>query len=342
MSSSAEEWESALQLSPQGFCRKVYIDWDDWQRAVNNPIYIHFSIAKRSGGKRRIHSPDKRLKRVQRGIVTAMSSWYYDRLPDAVYGFIPKAFSKGVPRHVRTNAGRHGVNSYLLNVDIDNFFPSITEEKLAQRWLDLWPQTSAALLADLRVLLCYKGKLPTGAPSSPLLSNWYTLPLDKNLEAFAKTCGLTYTRYVDDMSFSSQEKWPVDVEPRLVALIEAQGFRLNADKRRWYGYADEKVVTGIRFNGGLLMGLHVEKEFIKNFRRCLKAYQRHIWWQEVNGSTPHVKHKLRWLRQSIRGQLAYCAHVQGERHELVLTLKQEWKSIQKKRLAYYDGYHRIT
>lgn len=339
---NTQQWEDALSLPPKAFCAKAHISYDDWQRALANQGYVRFTIPKKDGTERVIHSPRKRMKRVQRGLVTAMERWYYARLPDAVYGFIPKWASMNRPRDIMSNAHRHGDCAYLLNIDIDDFFPNITTERLLDKWNSVWPHTHESLLSELIPLLTFQGAIPTGAPTSPLLSNWFALELDEELSAFAKTHELTYTRYVDDLSFSSWQPWPHGTEQQIAPIIKSHGFRLNPEKRKWYDLDDLKVVTGVRFDGGLPAGLHVEEAFVKNMRRCILAYQRHLTWREVLGQAPWLKHKLRFLRQSIEGQLGYLEMVQGVESKLALKLRSEWRSAKKVRSYYLDGYHKIS
>ena len=335
----------SIRLPPELFCEKAHIDRDDWARAVlqQGDAYLRFTVPKRSGGERVVHSPRKSLKRLQRQLGAILERWYFLRVPQGVYGFIPAEYPDlfGRTRDVVSNAERHLQAEYLLNIDIDDFFPSISVDYMRKRWLEEWPYTHSRLLDELMLILTYEGSLPTGAPSSPILSNLLALPIDEDMEAFAKTHGLVYTRYVDDLSISTDTEWQDWWEEAIGDCIDRHGFNLNAKKRKLFTPPDEKVVTGVRFDGEVGLKLNVEKRIVSNFRRCLRSYDRHRWWEEVNGRSPWIRHKLRFLANSIEGQLAFVRRVEGDSSELVKRLEAEWATSHQEKNYYLDGYHRI-
>jgi len=149
-------------------------------------MYSHFDISKKSGKNRLISAPDDRLKNL-----------YKPRNP--VHGFVPD-------RSVRTNAESHLRRRFILNVDLKNFFPTITEARV-QGLLE-----SIGIDADVAAIVARicsnNGCLPQGAPSSPVLSNMICFRLDKTLINFSKEHRLLYTRYADDITLSSREIAP--------------------------------------------------------------------------------------------------------------------------------------
>ncbi|MFD1111166.1 reverse transcriptase family protein [Pseudoroseomonas ludipueritiae] len=157
-------------------------------------MYKRFDIAKGKGKTRVIHAPNERLKHLQRRIALLLDQLYRVRNP--VHGFVQA-------RSVKTNAQAHLRRRFLLNLDLADFFPSITENRVAGvlRFLGI-----SERVADIITrLCCHSGHLPQGAPTSPVLSNMIYFRMDKELMAVAKGARCIYTRYADDITFSSHQ-----------------------------------------------------------------------------------------------------------------------------------------
>ncbi|MDB5596854.1 MAG: hypothetical protein JWM36_3815 [Hyphomicrobiales bacterium] len=162
---------------------------------------------------------------------------YRPRQP--VHGFVPK-------RSVKSNAEAHRRRRFIVNLDLQDFFPGITERRVAG--------LLRALGIDRRVseivafLCCHMGRLPQGAPTSPVLSNMICYRLDTDLLLVAKSGRAIYTRYADDITFSSYQpptklfdvavpgagRFSPDVlAPQLRAAITSNGFVVNSDKAHY-------------------------------------------------------------------------------------------------------------
>lgn len=210
------------------------------------PVYEEFYIPKRRGGKRLIENPVSKLKRFQRKLNKYLQSVYFFHRTPAAYGFIGNPVDDPEPRHILSNAQRHIGCSWLLNVDMQNFFHLVSQERvelLFQAPLLDFPEDMARFLAEA---CCYKGRLPMGAPTSPVLTNLVCIPLDEDLLRWADQAGMTYTRYADDMSFS--RRLPIG-QPEIQAVtewVEAYDLRVNPNKVFLYGPEhSQKEVTGL-------------------------------------------------------------------------------------------------
>src|SRR5690606_37339505 len=101
-------------------------------------------------------------------------------------------------------------------------------------------------------LSCYSGKLPQGAPSSPIISNLICEILDYRLLKISKKYKLDYTRYADDLTFSTNDKKFLDLKTEFYKKLENEliraGFRINEKKKRLQMSNSRQVVTGLVVN----------------------------------------------------------------------------------------------
>jgi len=220
--------------------------------------YRRFGIAKKTGGVRIISAPMPRLKRAQ--------YWVLDRLlaklpvHDAAHGFV-------AGRNIVGNAGQHVGRAVVLNLDLQNFFPSIAYPRVRGLFQSFGYSRQMATLLGL---ICTETPteeveldgnryhvqngarcLPQGAPTSPMLTNLLCRRLDKRLSAAAAKLGFRYTRYADDMTFSADQA-AADGLARLLwrvkRIIADEGFTLHPDKQRIMRAASRQEVTGIVVN----------------------------------------------------------------------------------------------
>jgi RNA-directed DNA polymerase len=210
--------------------------------------YTRFNVQKRSGGVREIHAPIKPIKDVQRRLLVALAPAYRPTLN--IHGFV-------AGRSPVSNARPHQRQTSVLRADILDFFPSIHFGRVRGLFRAFpfdYPDDVAQLLAHI---CCHRGALPQGAPTSPLVSNLICRGLDRDLAQLAKEERCYFTRYADDLSFSTRRRqFPValaDMDEsgvtvagkRLHDLVEHHGFVLNGSKTRLVHYAQRQRVTGL-------------------------------------------------------------------------------------------------
>ncbi len=194
-------------------------------------------------------------------------------------------FTEG--RSVVTNAQKHIGHNYVFNTDLKDFFPSIDKSRVWKR-LQLAPFNFTSDVAHVFAGLCsMKGKrlkgdveevamfLPQGAPTSPIITNMICDRLDHRLAGLAKRFGLTYTRYADDITFSSPHYvYAKDGEfmSELKRVIEGQNLTINEKKTRLQKRGGRQEVTGIVVSNRI----NVTQKYIRDIRFLL-FYLGEIW-----------------------------------------------------------------
>lgn len=213
--------------------------------------YHSFSILKRDGGFRRIDAPKNVLLKIQMSLVNRL--WEVQESIWENKGYRSKtahAFIKG--RGIITNAKIHRKKRFIINLDLENFFGSIHFGRVKgffqkNKYFNMLPEI-ATIIAQLT---CYKGCLPQGAPSSPIISNLICQILDLRLRKIAKKYRLDYTRYADDLTFSTNADF-ISVEKdffsEIKVEIERAGFYMNDRKTRIQDYHHRQNVTGLVVN----------------------------------------------------------------------------------------------
>lgn len=285
-------------------------------------MYSQFKIAKRSGKVRTITAPDRRLKIIQSKLAALLDQLYRQRHP--VHGFVSE-------RSVKTNAEAHGHRRFVVNLDIQDFFPTITEKRIAG--------LLRALGVDRRVseivarLCCHMGHLPQGAPTSPVLSNMICYRLDTDLLLVAKSVRAIYTRYADDITFSSYQPptllfeaaipgagrfSPSVLAPQLRAAITSNGFVVNPEKAHYAERNSRRMVTGVKINAGL----NVDRRYIRRIRAMLHSIEKlcladaQTRYDSSGGKGALAAH--------LRGKIAYVAHLKGQTDPVVRSLAQRY------------------
>ena len=211
--------------------------------------YKQFKIKKKSGGFRLITAPRNRS--------FMLLLRYVNEIFKAVY--TPSDYAMGFTegRSVVTNANRHKGHNYVFNIDLKDFFPSIHQARVWKR-LQLKPLLFKQPIANVLAGLCsMKEKtedgnirfvLPQGAPTSPIITNMICDNLDRRLAGLAKRFGVVYSRYADDITFSSMHnvyQTSEEFRNELKRIIESQGFTMNEAKTRLQKLGSRQEVTGI-------------------------------------------------------------------------------------------------
>ncbi len=241
--------------------------------------YTTFQIPKRSGGQRTIQAPVERLKLLQRRLSDLLQDCHDEinasakRKDQIAHGFKRD-------RSIITNAKQHRNRRWVFNVDLEDFFPSINFGRVRGYFLRnrdfILQERVATVIAQIA---CHENSLPQGSPCSPIISNLVAHVLDMRLVKLASECGCTYSRYADDLTFSTNKKdFPFQIagpsgtsadrphlwlpgEP-LKQIIEQAGFRINSKKTRMMYRDSRQNVTGLVVN----KKLNVAREYRHNIR----------------------------------------------------------------------------
>ena len=224
--------------------------------------YHSFEIPKSNGGKRLINAPEQRLKMLQR------------RLADILYRCVTEVEKIDSPRHplahgfarscsIFTNASMHKRRRYVLNLDLQDFFPSFNFGRVRGFFIkDKRFGLDEKVATVIAQIACFKNELPQGSPCSPIISNLLGHLLDVRLARLAKKNKCTYSRYADDITFSTSRKdFPTalakpspekpsvwELGARLVKEIHRADFKINASKTRMQFRGSRQVTTGLIVN----------------------------------------------------------------------------------------------
>lgn len=272
--------------------------------------YTSFEIPKKSGGVRVIEAPISQLALLQR----RLSDLLYDCLKEieisgglkinceAAHGFKKQ-------RSIITNAYKHTNRRYVFNVDLSDFFPSIHFGRIKgffQKNRNF--QLNEKVAEVIAQIACHRGRLPQGSPSSPILSNLVSSVLDVHLQRLATKHRCTYTRYADDITFSTNERVfpaalavPIDQDARmwragdeLVGRVVRAGFSINRSKTRMQFRESRQTVTGMIAN----KKVNVPAEYYKRTRAmCHHLFSR--------GSLYDIDVETKVGTDNLRGRLSF-------------------------------------
>lgn len=140
-----------------------------------------------------------------------------------------------------TNASLHLGKKFKFMTDIKKFFPSVTNKMVYTTLIQ--NRFSPDISHILTKLTTYKGELPQGAPTSSYLANLVFIPIDKKILELCEQLNITYSRFIDDLSFSS----PSDFKPetlQLLAIIKKEDFQIS-HKKTFYK-TKNAVITGVQ------------------------------------------------------------------------------------------------
>lgn len=222
--------------------------------------YRQFTFNKRSGGVREINSPRTFLKVFQWWILDAIL--YNSEVSPSVHGFVPyKSFISNAREHI---GARH-----VLNLDVKDFFPSITEAHTASVFERLgYSEEVSSGLAKLTTL---NGILPQGAPTSPMIANLLLADFDNWLAEYACQFGFNYTRYADDLTISSSSAIPKELVDHIAFRLGTHAMKLNSEKTRFMGANARKEVTGLVLGHN---GVNLPREYLNGARGWFKMLGR--------------------------------------------------------------------
>lgn len=301
---SEEESRSVLEYAKNLFDKGVPIIYDlhhfsylvgyefDFVKSLCSATasyYIEYRIPKRNGHLRTIDEPYPSLKEIQTWILRRILS----PIGEKTISPYAKAFISG--RNLKDNARYHRNKKVVIKLDLRNFFGSIHFPLVFNIFKEIGYNDE--LCRNLSALCLFRESLPQGAPTSPIISNIVFSKLDYVIFNYCQTKSINYTRYADDMTFSSNENVDVkDLIFKVRDLIKPSGFTLNYDKIQVLGKGTRQIVTGIVVNEKL--------QTSKTFRRKLR---QEIFYITRYGIQNHLKRI-----QSNYNTLSYLYRILGQ------------------------------
>lgn len=293
--------------------------------------YTQYRIKKRHGGTRKILAPETPLKILQHKLNCVLQLVYKPKAP--VHGFVTE-------RSILTNARVHTGKRFVLNVDLRDFFPSINFGRVRGVFLSQPYGLDAAAATILAQICCVNNQLPQGAPTSPTVSNMVCARMDGEFQALAASLGCHYTRYADDLTFSTTRRtFPQTLAltesiqagrtaravagPALSTVIESNGFAVNDTKIWLFKSTRRQSVTGLTVN----KTPNLPRRFANQIRAMLHAWK--VYGYENAQSEFHLRYDTKHrrpggkpaeFRKVVRGKLNYLRMIRGMKDPTYLRL----------------------
>ncbi len=299
--------------------------------------YHSFEIPKKSGDFRQIFAPCRNLKWLQLCLNEIFKALY-----------TPSPYTMGFTegKSIVENARIHTNQNYVFNIDLKAFFPSIDQARVWKR-LQLTPFCFNAKVAGVIAGLCSIKSLrysvdepfqecfvlPQGAPTSPLLSNAVCDTLDRRLHGLAKRFGLHYSRYADDITFSSMHnvyQQQSAFRNELERVITEQHFTINNAKTRLRHCSTRQEVTGLTVGAKI----NVSRKYVKDVRAILHIWEKYgynaafaTFYPRYNSEKCQLRRGTPDLSNVISGKLCYLKMVKGEKDAVYFRLHSQFARL---------------
>lgn len=326
--SSLKELQNATALSQVASLLKVKTGMLSFQlyKKPKAGLYEKFEIPKRHGGMREILAPERELKLLQHRLSDLLQECLTEI--NAANGHVEdethQGVSHGFKRYhtIMTNGRAHVTRRYVFNVDLHDFFGSINFGRvrgffLKDRNFKLHPDV-ATVIAQIA---CFDNKLPQGSPCSPVISNLIGHSLDIHLVRLVASVGATYTRYADDLTFSTNKPdFPRRIavqtnehiwEPgtALKRIVAMSGFSFNHDKTRMQYRDSRQEVTGLTVNRKVNVPATYRDTVRSMVHSVFKTGEFEFIYKKKDAKGEVVVNKSKGKRKQLLGMLSYIDQV---------------------------------
>jgi len=223
-----------------------------------------------------------------------------------------------------------------LNIDLKDFFPNISAWQVKNLFTSDYFGLNEQVATALALLTTYEAKLPTGAPTSPVLSNFICLQFDADLRQFCQENRLQFTRYADDLTFSSDTPISQDIIQRIKELIVENGFEVNEKKLRLTSSHSKQTVTGLIVNEKV----NVDRALLKKTRAMVHdlstngvemATRRHFNLRSI----PSIKQEDYFLNRLV-GYINFVGQVRGKDDVLYRKLLADFLPYDKQPAFHWE------
>jgi RNA-directed DNA polymerase len=294
--------------------------------------YKEFEIKKRNGKTRQIVAPISGIKLIQSRLNSVLQLIYPRK--SCVHGFV-------LSGNILTNAQTHANQRCLINIDLENFFPSINFGRVRGLFLAYPFFFNEKIATTLAQVCCYKGYLPQGAPSSPIISNFICRRLDNDLLSLATWNKCSYSRYADDITFSTSlkvfpndiatfNKNTIELSEKFKGLIVSNGFNINFSKVRFATKYNRQEVTGLITNEFP----NVNRKFVRHVRAMLHAWEKHGINKAAleHFAKYNYKNKVSTNLESsyekqLAGKISFIGSIKGKEHAISRKLYRRLKNL---------------
>lgn len=271
---------------------------------AENFFYTQARIPKKSGGDRELDIPSVELKYIQRWILDTILSNI--QVSEFATGFCT---NKSILDNAKVHLNKH----CLVNLDIKDFFPSISFERVYKIFYYYGYTTEVSFA--LAKLCTFKGRLPQGSPASPYISNICCLRLDIRLNAIAQKYEATYSRYADDITISGNNDIK-SIIPIVSKIVSEEHFSINDKKSRVAYPFQRQEVTGLLVNGE-----HV---------RIPKSYKRDLYQQlyycnkyGVQSHLEKINCDKAFFKEHIYGKICFVNLVEPTEADKMLSIANQ-------------------
>lgn len=317
MATSLSDVANLLGFSPSGLSFVLY-------KQPDAARYVKFEIPKKAGGTREICAPLGALKALQRELADLLNECRAE-------------IQEATPRHplshgfredlsIITNAQTHIVRRYVLNLDLADFFPTFNFGRVRGFFMkDKDFELNEKVATVLAQIACFENHLPQGSPCSPVIADMIAHVLDARLVGLAKKHRVTYSRYADDLTFSTNQKsFPVEIAKAgatpsdawevgedLIKKIEASGFSVNPAKTRMQFRGSRQIVTGLTVNTKVNIPQHYWRSIRSMCRSLYQTGQYHLPAPKA-GTPAGAPIEMLQSLDPLAGMLSHVYHVKRE------------------------------
>jgi retron-type reverse transcriptase len=301
--------------------------------------YKSFEIPKKRGGLRKIDSPQKGLRVIQQKLAELLDENL--DFKTCVQGFIKK-------RGIFQNATLHKKSTWVLNVDIKDFFGSINFGRVRAVFIAKPFEIHPDVATVIAQICCFNNYLPQGAATSPIVSNIVASTLDNRIIKHVRSHHLTYSRYADDITLSSKRLFPREIAhisdgrtivgEDLASIFSRARFEINENKSRLQSKYDRQEVTGLITNKKVNIPAeykHKVRTAIHHWIQDPKEAERK-YYIDILGLKPEeveLTDDGSKLKHNIYGRLSFIAMVKGKDDptyiKLILKMAEHDKSPPK-------------
>jgi RNA-directed DNA polymerase len=295
----------------------------------NRKLYTEFEIDKKSGGKRKIETPIEGLKYTQNKIVEILKEIYNS--PKQNHGFVNG-------KSPISNANTHISKKLVFNIDLEDFFGSIHSGRILGLFKSYPFKFDNKISSLLTGILTYNNHLPQGAPSSPILSNMISLKLDKQLTELAYKNKCIYTRYADDITFSThlsefdksilyRKSEFIFIGEELERIVQDNCFKINNKKTRVYPKNTSQWVTGIKVN----KKANVSRKYIRRIRAMLHSWEIEGYGIAENRyNNKNNSNKKKKFLEVVRGKIDFLGQVKGRGDNIYVNFYNKFVELENK------------
>ncbi len=290
----------------------------------NDVMYRTIQIHKKGKNEiREINSPDANLKLVQTALSIIVSQIYQSKIANYnVFGFLKN-------KNIVQNAQKHVNKQYVLNMDLSNFFDTISNLKISYALArkPFSKPKNSSINHIMTELVTKNGFLPQGSPASPIFSNLVCRDLDFSLNKFAQKNNLKYTRYADDMTFSTN--WNLDfasIKNSINQKCIKHGFKINNKKTRLQNSYQRQIVTGLVVN----QKVNVKREYLNTTKAMLHNWETLGLEEAQEIFNKHDKRLESFnLKYVVKGRVDFIGLVLGKHNPIFRKLSNKFWILNK-------------